>query len=298
MKILKKITNFVISVICILSIALLVLVAVGYKPVTIMSGSMSPTLSVGELCFIHEEDSYREGNIVTFSVEDEYITHRIECDNGDGTFTTKGDANKTVDVLTLSEEQIVGKVAFGIPLLGYVTAFLTTLNGKIVAIALIVVLLMIAIILDSKEEPKPKATLTPKECDDAIKAINEGAPHTSLKYKEDEDYFDQFKDKNKNISSEFVLGIYETAEEFWNKVNLIRDLDILSYDEKVEYARELFEDAPNGDVLAWWNKQSAEFQKDLGLSFLGDDASDSDVMEFWNEVLSVESEDSTEEQEG
>lgn len=255
MKLLKKFANVLLSIICLVCILFIVAVAVGYKPVTIMSASMSPTINVGDLCFIHSKDSYREGNIVTFTVEDEYITHRIECDNGDGTFITKGDANKTVDVLNLSEGQIVGKVGLTIPKMGYLLNFLGTMWGGIAVVAIMVAIIFI----------------------DAI--ATKGAMKEEEVEEEEENLLNTSYNKDEN-------GAYYTAESFILDAKNAKNLDTLSYEEKVEYARDLFREASeDGDILTWWNKQHLDVQRDLGYYFLGDGVSVNEVTEFFNSVL-------------
>ena len=152
MKIVSKVAEALLYLLSIVFIALVILMLVGYKPVTIQSGSMNPTFDVGSLCFIHAEDDYRLNDIVTFSADDVYITHRIACDNGDNTYITKGDGNDVVDSATLEKENIKGKVMFSIPKMGYVMAVLSSTVGKLSVLVLLIGLWTLASISPKKKK--------------------------------------------------------------------------------------------------------------------------------------------------
>lgn len=95
----------------------------------VQSGSMEPAIKTGSMVFIKSTDRYRVNDVITFAVqEQEYtpITHRIierEIEDDEYIFTTQGDANRTPDIKTVRENQIMGKVLFSIPFLGYVMDF-------------------------------------------------------------------------------------------------------------------------------------------------------------------------------
>ncbi|MCS4541694.1 MAG: signal peptidase I [Euryarchaeota archaeon] len=83
--------------------------------VAVVSDSMVPTFSKGDLLFVKGVDSkaLKEGDIIVFKVPLQTpVVHRLIRINGDGTFTTKGDANR--DILPferrIHKEQIIGKV--------------------------------------------------------------------------------------------------------------------------------------------------------------------------------------------
>lgn len=137
--------------ICLICISFAILIGVGYKPIVIQSGSMSPALETGSLCLISEEKSYGYGDIVTFTTDGGiYVTHRIICENNDGTFVTKGDANKVEDSADLKKENIIGVVRVSVPILGYVVSFISTLLGKCIVCVVVFVLFLLSSILDSK----------------------------------------------------------------------------------------------------------------------------------------------------
>lgn len=116
----------------------------GYKNFVISSGSMEPTLKIGDVIFVKENDQFNVNDIVSFSNNKKaVVTHRIieviEKDNSIY-YKTKGDANNSSDEELLEKENIEGKYVFKIPKAGNVIMFLQTKAG------LAVVLLILAII--------------------------------------------------------------------------------------------------------------------------------------------------------
>ena len=85
----------------------------------VSSGSMEPTLSVGEIIIIMEKDAYCIGDIISFYTKEKNIltTHRIIEKNNEG-FITKGDFNNVKDEEIINKENIEGKVIFHSKLLG------------------------------------------------------------------------------------------------------------------------------------------------------------------------------------
>lgn len=90
---------------------------------------------IGDIVLVQDRPSYAINDIVTFRNETgRVITHRIvamEQKQG-GTYATKGDANQTGDGNSIREEQIVGKVVFTIPKLGFAISFAKSRWGLII----------------------------------------------------------------------------------------------------------------------------------------------------------------------
>jgi len=87
--------------------------------VSVVSGSMEPVLHRGDLLFVTAGD-YKVGDIVIYNRNDVpyTIVHRIIKETPKG-FVIKGDNNPVPDPGFVKKEQILGKVRFAIPLLGY-----------------------------------------------------------------------------------------------------------------------------------------------------------------------------------
>jgi signal peptidase I len=103
------------------------LLAAGYKPVAVYSGSMVPTLGVGSLAVdrVVPASSVRVGDVITFNdpyVKGRLVTHRVAkivpTDHGLA-YRTKGDANAARDPWAIRLNDKVGRVAFDVPVAGY-----------------------------------------------------------------------------------------------------------------------------------------------------------------------------------
>ncbi len=117
------------------AIAILVLVSAfpisgNYQIKVVESGSMEPTIKVGSVVVVKPTDSYQVGDVVTYEggFRDEKgravpVTHRIvekKVENGVTAYVTKGDANDDPDNRVVRERQIIGKVLFDVPYVGYI----------------------------------------------------------------------------------------------------------------------------------------------------------------------------------
>ena len=110
-----------------------------YQLFTVLSGSMEPTLNVGGVIIVEKVDpmTLEEGDIITFVSNDttlngKVVSHRIlqVVDNNNGRmFITKGDANEDRDDAAAVPDNVIGRVIFHIPYLGYLLNFMKTKNG-------------------------------------------------------------------------------------------------------------------------------------------------------------------------
>ena len=109
----------------------------GYRYYDVLTGSMEPAYSVGDLIFVKITDAkdINVGDAITFNpggTEDSYLTHRVveKLENYEGTdvtcFKTKGDANDSDDPFIIDEGRVIGVVKTRIPKLGYVILFVQT----------------------------------------------------------------------------------------------------------------------------------------------------------------------------
>ena len=92
----------------------------------VTSGSMSPAIKTGSVVLSVKSNSYRPGDVITFTTGDDktFITHRIIFKNyANNTYITSGDANNNLDRWTVNSESVKGKVLFTIPYAGYLANF-------------------------------------------------------------------------------------------------------------------------------------------------------------------------------
>lgn len=102
----------------------------------VLSGSMEPAIPTGSLIFTFQDEQILTGDIITFQKKDAIITHRVIGQTQDR-YMTKGDANSLVDAGTVSMTQIIGKVFFHIPYLGYLITFLQSFPLLLIPICLL-----------------------------------------------------------------------------------------------------------------------------------------------------------------
>lgn len=164
----KKILNIVYWVI----IIAVVLVAVAfvsqdkinstdYSVYSVNSGSMEPAIPLGSLIFINSAENYQEGDIITFRNNNskDTTTHRIvgierDDDIDKLLYTTKGDANEDPDSSQTDHSQVVGKVRFHVPYLGYPVGFAKTQTGFILLIVVPATIIIYSELSTIKDETK------------------------------------------------------------------------------------------------------------------------------------------------
>jgi len=120
----------------------------GFKPFIVLSDSMLPVISSGDLVVTKEVDPGQlvEGDVIAFREGNSVVTHRIVRiaeEAGARRFTTKGDNNNANDPVLVRAEMVEGKYVLNIPGLGNAALFMQTPAGAIVFIALPLSLFMV-----------------------------------------------------------------------------------------------------------------------------------------------------------
>jgi signal peptidase len=136
-----------------------------YPLLTVASGSMVPTLNVGDLIMVQGVVNASElraapkpdGETIVFRsprIEGELIVHRAvykEFHEGLWYFRTQGDANYGPDTWPntedtwngmISHNRLVGKVVGKVPWLGYIPLYIRTREGIILIVILVVLILL------------------------------------------------------------------------------------------------------------------------------------------------------------
>jgi signal peptidase I len=99
----------------------------------VSSGSMEPAIKTGSIVYVAPQTNYQLRDIVTFYPNESKkttVTHRIVA-IGDGQIKTAGDANNQAETSLTPTSQIVGKVVFSIPFVGFLAGFTKTPKGFI-----------------------------------------------------------------------------------------------------------------------------------------------------------------------
>lgn len=143
MKVLKNILSTVIYVLIFAAgIAVAVLLISGMRLYCVQTGSMEPTYPVGSMIVVEKVDAGQlsDGDVVTYSINNgTVVTHRvIGIDKENRLLTTKGDNNDVADSSAVSFENVIGRVKFGIPYVGYAVLMLNTNFGRIMTCVVVV----------------------------------------------------------------------------------------------------------------------------------------------------------------
>lgn len=88
----------------------------GYTFFEVATGSMSPTIKVGDVVIVKITKNVNKNDVIVFKDENNFITHRLIETNQDE-LVTKGDANNSKDRKIL-KEQVLGQVIFIAPKVG------------------------------------------------------------------------------------------------------------------------------------------------------------------------------------
>lgn len=133
------ISGVLVALIVIAAVTLVLLRVMGYQVFNVLSGSMEPTYSVGDLIYVKnvDPDAVKVGDPITFVLNEDLVvaTHRvIGIDAENRHFYTKGDANETADAAPVHFNNLIGVPKFSIPKLGYVSDFIQHPPGLYIAI--------------------------------------------------------------------------------------------------------------------------------------------------------------------
>lgn len=123
----------------------------GYRSTTVLTGSMRPTLTPGDMSLGKwiRADQAQPGDIVTFKSTErggKLVTHRVvsaQTVNGKVNVVTKGDANDTVERWSVPADGRVSRVAVDIPKAGYAANWISGPRGKIMFLMIPALLLCI-----------------------------------------------------------------------------------------------------------------------------------------------------------
>lgn len=145
----------VVFVIALITVTVVMPRVFGWSTYAVATGSMVPSLEPGALVIVRPVDvaDLAIGDVITFQLEPgkaQTVTHRIVGmgvkPDGSITFETKGDANNVSDANAVIDQQIRGRVWFGIPQLGTIAQLGNGVIVSMLAVIVAVVLLIYAIV--------------------------------------------------------------------------------------------------------------------------------------------------------
>jgi signal peptidase len=123
-----------------LLLAIALPLAFGARPLTVLSGSMEPTLATGDVVVVEHvrPEQVRVGDVVTYrNPEGSLVTHRVRAiHRGRERYSvvTKGDANNATERWTIAAGGELSRALYRVPLAGRVLARTSSPTGKLVLI--------------------------------------------------------------------------------------------------------------------------------------------------------------------
>lgn len=137
----------------------------GDRSYVVRSGSMAPAIETGDVVVVEpiSPTDATVGDIVTFTDPGgRLISHRARAiDQGDSTvrFTTQGDANNTQEHWQVAAEGRIGRVAYRVPKLGFVVAWIQTTPGRMGLLVVPALALGISLLHRIWRRPQPEEAL-------------------------------------------------------------------------------------------------------------------------------------------
>lgn len=132
-----------------------------YEAYMIETTSMEPTLNVNDVIIIKrcKEENLKKGDIITYKINGEIITHRIveivqEEITGTNQYITKGDNNNVEDEDYVLFSDIEGKMIMKIPKLGSIVGFMK--NGIIIILIILIFLIIYLNRVEMKEKSEAR----------------------------------------------------------------------------------------------------------------------------------------------
>ncbi|MBQ6901059.1 MAG: signal peptidase I [Firmicutes bacterium] len=153
-KLLKAVSTILVILMVIIAMLMVGVRLFGLQVYTVLSGSMEPEYPVGSMVYVMEADTatLELRDVITFRLSEEtVVTHRIidiihdENNPQKVSFQTQGDSNNVADGTLVEPDDIIGKVVFKIPYMGYLAMFLGTRQGRLAAIAACAAMLLVTL---------------------------------------------------------------------------------------------------------------------------------------------------------
>ncbi len=206
---LKKIWSITTTVIVILMVLCAVFLMgsrlIGYECYNVISPSMEPEYSVGDLIYVKEVDpsTIKVGDVITFVVNEDLVvgTHRVvRIDNEKKQFITKGDTNDTEDA-PVHFNNLIGVPKFSIPKLGYVSDFVQNPPGMYITLGLGLLLIALVFLPDIIKK-KEKVVADPEK-----------APETTPEVAEKQAELNAISEENERLKAELERLRAEKSDE-------------------------------------------------------------------------------------
>jgi len=206
----KKIWNGITTVLLAIALVFAMLIwglrLFGMNAFIVQSGSMEPELHVGALVYVSKADTddLAVGDVITFKISEETLaTHRIievVQESGSVAYRTKGDANEMEDSNLVAPQNVVGKVRFSVPELGYLVTYIQEPPGTYIAFCVVAGLLVLTILPDilfeDTSKKKKGKNSKGKSSSDPRRKSEKTAPRRLEEYTQSETYKTKQEDES------------------------------------------------------------------------------------------------------
>ena len=129
----------------------------GYGSAVVLSGSMEPTFSTGDLIVVEECEEIAVDDIVVYQQGSSLVVHRVIAIDGESVIT-QGDANNVADA-PVQRSAVKGRVMFWIPGLGDVVTVIKSPAGTIALLAAAIALVEIPHLQEKKKDEQEREKL-------------------------------------------------------------------------------------------------------------------------------------------
>lgn len=144
----SKVFKIIVDVI----LVLMIIILVGYfilritnkiRIYSVETGSMEDKIHKGDYILLYRKSNYHVGDVITYKVDNYFITHRIVKMDGNK-ITTKGDANNSEDE-EININQVEGKVIYTGGILNII------INFKFVIVAFMIGLYLLSCYFEKEQ---------------------------------------------------------------------------------------------------------------------------------------------------
>ena len=190
----------------------------------VASGSMIPVLEVYDVLIVqgHEPfDDIEVGDIIVFNRPSDHnrvIVHRVASilEDDPKTIRTKGDANPASIPGTdfpITEEEYIGKVAYTLPQVGYVTQLLKPPINYIIIAVVVGVMVAKQVIKKKNEKELALDSETVEELSDINKIEKDSEYSEHVKKAEDDEELDDTDEIEDNAKTDEIEDKFEDIED-------------------------------------------------------------------------------------
>jgi len=164
----ERVVHGLAAAVSIVLVAALALVLLGFRPLVIRSGSMEPTLRIGDVVLAEQVPAHelRRGDVVTQPGRGgmESMTHRVVSlrPRGDAlTVSTRGDANEIGESWTVRRDGLVGRMRWAVPWVGRIGTGVRTSGAQLALGSAALVLALVVVLRPSRGTGATRVGPTP-----------------------------------------------------------------------------------------------------------------------------------------